>query len=108
MQLKSNLSILNNGLLYTHTCLQQQQHTHSHTHTHTRLTTRTPNAFATPATVTSECNGPTPPYMKTCNDQLNFGPQKESSVRHPETKNLINADNTCQVFFSFFNFRFVL
>ena len=31
------------------------------------LTKRTPNALATPPTVTSECNGPNPPYMNTFN-----------------------------------------
>lgn len=33
-------------------------------------TRRTPKAFATPAKVTSECNGPTPPYMNTCTDNM--------------------------------------
>lgn len=42
-------------------------------------TMRTPKAFATPATVTSECNGPTPPYINTCRE-INFGIDMSTQV----------------------------
>ena len=32
-------------------------------------TSRTPNAFAIPPKVASENNGPTPPYINTCDSQ---------------------------------------
>ncbi|KAF7804412.1 uncharacterized protein G2W53_043523 [Senna tora] len=47
-------------------------------------TKRTPKAFATPANVTSECSGPTPPYMKTYKKQTSVAqllqPQNLSGI----------------------------
>lgn len=41
------------------------------------LTSRTPNAFATPANETSECIGPSPPNKNTCKYKVNDQFHKE-------------------------------